>query len=99
MNNLDRLAKSNPAVTVAKSQLQFIRDVAKKLREMREEKQLSQARMADLLGVSQPRIAQLESGRPGDAPSLEQIAAYAYYCDSEAKSLEIESRRAAAVAY
>jgi transcriptional regulator with XRE-family HTH domain len=79
--DLRALARDNPTIALAKSQVEFIRSVAKFLREMRVNRGLSQARMAKLLGVSQPRIAQIESGKPGDAASLEQIAGYAYCCD------------------
>ncbi len=81
--DLQALARDNPTIALAMAQVEFIRSVAKFLREMRVNRGLSQASMAKLLGVSQPRIAQIESGKPGNAASLEQIAGYAYHCDDQ----------------
>jgi transcriptional regulator with XRE-family HTH domain len=84
--DLEVLTRENVTVAVAKAQVEFIRSIGTRLRELREECHFSQTDMAKRLGVTQPRIAQLESGRPGDAPSMEQIAAYAYYCGRTASA-------------
>jgi transcriptional regulator with XRE-family HTH domain len=87
--DLEQLGKSEPAIALAAAIVKFGNQVASLLRSFRAEKKLSQMQMAELLGVSQPRIAQLESGKPGNAPSLEQLAEYAFHagkavtvCDS-----------------
>ena len=78
--DIEALSREDPRIALAVAQVEFINAVASQLREMRKSANLQQARMAELLGVSQPRIAQIESGKPGDAPSVEQIAAYAHFC-------------------
>jgi transcriptional regulator with XRE-family HTH domain len=77
--DLEKLAKSDPAVALATAIVKLINQAASLLRSFRTEKGLSQTEMANLLGLSQPRIAQLESGKPGNAPSLEQLAEYAFH--------------------
>jgi transcriptional regulator with XRE-family HTH domain len=77
--DLTDLAKSNPAVARAKAVVDVVNQAAGVLRNWRSKHGLSQAAMAEKLGVSQPRIAQLESGKPGNSPSLEQIAEYAHH--------------------
>ncbi len=88
-SDLKKLAKDNPAIARATATVNVINQAANLLRRFRIDSNQSQTEMADKLGVSQPRIAQLESGKPGSAPSLEQIADYAHYtgntvsiCDS-----------------
>jgi transcriptional regulator with XRE-family HTH domain len=78
--DIDALSHESPRIALAIAQVEFLNAVASRLREMRKSASLQQAAMAELLGVSQPRIAQIESGKPGDAPSVEQIAAYAHFC-------------------
>jgi transcriptional regulator with XRE-family HTH domain len=78
--DLDSLAQDHPAIASATAQVRFIHEVAKLLREMREEVGISQTEMALHLGVTQPRISQIESGKPGNPASLDQIAAYAFHC-------------------
>jgi transcriptional regulator with XRE-family HTH domain len=87
--DLEKLAKSDPTVALASGIVKFVNQVAALMRGFRAQTEMSQARMAELMGVSQPRIAQLESGKPGNAPSLEQLAEYAFHtgkvlsiCDS-----------------
>lgn len=77
--DLTDLTKSNPAVARAKAVVDVVNQAAGVLRGWRTKHGLSQAAMAEKLDVSQPRIAQLESGKPGNSPSLEQIAEYAHH--------------------
>jgi transcriptional regulator with XRE-family HTH domain len=78
--DLDLLAREYPNVAVAQRQVELINQVASVLRAMRKYARLTQADLAVALDVKQPRIAQIESGRPADAPSLHQIAAFAARC-------------------
>jgi transcriptional regulator with XRE-family HTH domain len=77
--DLEELGRQNPVVACATAVVKVVNAVAKLLREFRAISGLSQAEMAAKLDVSQPRIAQLESGKPGNAPSLEQVAEYAFH--------------------
>lgn len=79
----------NAAIDRATAVVEFGNEVARLLRTFRTESGLSQAEMAKRLGVTQPRIAQLESGKPGNLPSLEQLAEYAFHCG---RSLSIGDR-------
>ena len=79
--DMEKFAEESSTIALAKCQVEFVHLVAQSLREMRRQQSISQAAMAKHLGVSQARIAQIESGRPGDEPSLAQIAAYAFVCD------------------
>lgn len=78
-NSLNDLVKSNPTVARANSIVNLINQAAALLRSFRANSGISQTEMAEKLGVSQPRIAQLESGKPDSVPSLEQIAEYAFH--------------------
>jgi transcriptional regulator with XRE-family HTH domain len=89
--DLDLLASEYPNVAVARRQVDVIVQVSKILRTMRKASNLSQADIAAALEVKQPRIAQIESGRPADAPSLNQIVAFALRCGFE---INIEARPA-----
>lgn len=71
------------AIGRANATVKLGNQVARLLRACRTESGLSQAAMALKLGVSQPRIAQIESGKPGNLPSIEQIADYAFHCRRE----------------
>jgi transcriptional regulator with XRE-family HTH domain len=78
--DLKKLAQDDPEIARGKAVVDLTNEVARLLRKMRLHRDLSQAEMADALRVSQARIAQLESGKPGNAPSVEQIAEYAFRC-------------------
>jgi transcriptional regulator with XRE-family HTH domain len=77
--DLEELGRQNPVIACATAVVKVVNAVAKLLREFRAKSGLSQAEMAAKLDVSQPRIAQLESGKPGNVPSLEQVAEYAFH--------------------
>lgn len=79
--NLKELEKNNLIIARATAVVEMVNQAASLMRRFRSEKNVSQAEMAAKLGVSQPRIAQLESGKPGNAPSLEQVAEYAFLLD------------------
>lgn len=79
-SELEVYARGNPVVRVGLAQVQFINEVASQLRTLREQAGLTQKQLGRLMGVSQPRIAQIESGKPEAPASLEQIAAYAFHC-------------------
>ena len=72
--DLKELEKKNPKIARARAIVAAVNGGAKAMRDFRKKSGLSQAQMAAKLGVTQPRIAQLESGKPGNAPSLEQLA-------------------------
>src|SRR5262245_35494169 len=78
--SIDELVNENPRVARAKAVVELINQAATLLRDFRKERGLTQDEMATKLGISQPRVAQLESGKPGNAPSLEQLAEFAFHC-------------------
>ena len=81
--DLKELEKKNPKIARARAIVAAVNSGAKAMRDFRKKSGLSQAQMAAKLGVTQPRIAQLESGKPGNAPSLEQLADAAFLAGSE----------------
>ena len=81
--DLKELGKKNPEIARATAIVAAVNRAATLLRDFRSKRGLSQADMAGKLGVSQPRIAQLESGKPGNAPSLEQLAEYAFHTGND----------------
>jgi transcriptional regulator with XRE-family HTH domain len=81
--DLKELGKRNPAVALATAVVVAVNRAAALLRGFRSKSGLSQADMAGKLGITQPRIAQLESGKPGNAPSIEQLAEYAFHTGNE----------------
>jgi transcriptional regulator with XRE-family HTH domain len=72
-------AENDQIVALAGSIVRIVNEAAGLLRRFRLEKGLSQAEMASRMELSQPRVAQLESGKPGNAPSLEQLAEFAFH--------------------
>jgi HTH-type transcriptional regulator/antitoxin HipB len=94
-SDLDLYARDNPVIRLGLAQVDFINEVASQLRTLREQAGLTQKQMGQLVGVSQPRIAQIESGKPDAAASLEQIAAYAFHCERVARiGFEMANRSA-----
>jgi transcriptional regulator with XRE-family HTH domain len=83
--NLKALAAENPAIAVAVEQVKFIHEAAKLLRDFREAAQLSTMQVAESIGVTTTRIQEIESGKPGCAPSLAEIAGIANCCGVEVK--------------
>jgi transcriptional regulator with XRE-family HTH domain len=78
--DLKALKERNPNIARAAAVVALQNGAAALLRQFRSDSGLSQAALAEKLGVSQPRIAQLESGKPDNAPSLEQMADFAFQC-------------------
>jgi transcriptional regulator with XRE-family HTH domain len=76
--DLKELGKKKPAIARARAIVDAVNSGAKAMRDFRTKSGLSQAGMAKKIGLTQPRIAQLESGKPGNAPSLEQLADTAF---------------------
>jgi transcriptional regulator with XRE-family HTH domain len=81
--DLKELGKKNPKLARARAIVAAVNSGAKAMRDFRKKSGYSQAQMAAKLGVTQPRIAQLESGKPGNAPSLEQLADAAFLAGTE----------------
>lgn len=77
---LDALAKSDPAFAEGSAIYDLVNNVAGSLKDMRRQAKLTQAQLAEKLGVSQGWISQIESGLPDHAPSLETVARFALAC-------------------
>lgn len=77
---LDTLARSDPAFAEGSAIYDLVNHVAGSLKEMRRQAKLTQAQLAEKLGVSQGWISQIESGLPDHAPSLETVARFALAC-------------------
>jgi transcriptional regulator with XRE-family HTH domain len=91
--DLEKLGNEIPRIASAGAVVELGNQVANLLKRLRIESEFSQADMAAKLGVSQPRIAQLESGKPDNLPSLEQIAEYAFYCGRSVTISEVVRER------
>ncbi len=65
----------------AQAVLQLVQSAAKRIKTMREHKGMSRAALGELLGVTEQRVAQLESGTLRNAASLKTIAKAAYHLD------------------
>lgn len=59
----------------------LLQDVVAGLKRMRQRAGLNQTEMAKVLGITQGRVSQIESGLADHAPSLEMIARYAAVCE------------------
>ena len=77
---LDTLAKSDPAFAEGSAIYDLVNETSVSLKQMRQQAKLTQAQLAEKLGVSQGWISQIESGLPDHAPNLEMIARFALAC-------------------
>ena len=77
---LDELTLRDPSFAEGSAIYDLVSKVSSLLRQMRSSAELTQAELADKLGMSQGRISQIESGLPDHAPNLEMIARIAHAC-------------------
>lgn len=91
---LHNLRKEDSRFDEAQAVVDLVSESGDMLRRIRERANLSQAEMADRLGISVGRISQLESGTLRHAPSLKMLARYAHAC-GETVGLAASGERAA----
>lgn len=84
----ERVAK-DPKMDAALAVVDVARAAGELLRKWRKSAELTQPELATRLGVTQPRISQVESGRAQDTPPVEFMARYAHACGDR---LELVSR-------
>jgi transcriptional regulator with XRE-family HTH domain len=74
------LVDTDPRFAGERKAVEFVRQIVEGMKQLRRSKRQSQGEIADALGVTQPRISQIESGLMDHAPNLETIAKYAHAC-------------------
>lgn len=76
----DELFRGDPSFRKSYRAALFAQEAARLVRQMREKKGLNQTELAELLGVSQPRISRLEKASGGDGPSYAMVRRVAEVC-------------------
>ncbi|MDE2362588.1 MAG: helix-turn-helix domain-containing protein [Hyphomicrobiales bacterium] len=89
----ETLLSESDRVRRAQATVELVNEAAGFMRRARERAGLKQAQLAQMMGVTQARIAQLESGKPGNAPALAHIADYMFFCGG-AESFGLRSAEA-----
>lgn len=69
-----------PAVKVGRQRRRELVQLGHYLRSIREDRQLTQAELAKLAGISQPEICRLESGTQENGPLMESVRRYVIAC-------------------
>jgi transcriptional regulator with XRE-family HTH domain len=77
---LEELAERDPSFAEGSAIYDLVSSLCSSLKRMRVAAGLTQAQLAQKLGVSQGRISQIESGLPDHAPSIEMIGRFAHAC-------------------
>jgi transcriptional regulator with XRE-family HTH domain len=77
---LETLAERDPSFAEGSAIYDLVSGLGSALRLMRGAAGLTQAGLAERLGLTQGRISQIESGLPDHAPSLEMVARFAVAC-------------------
>lgn len=80
LGKLESLAREHGGFAADVAAAEFVRTAARALKAMRERAGLTQSRLGEMIGLTQGRVSQLESGLMDDAPNLETIALYADAC-------------------
>lgn len=75
-----RAARKKPHLKLAFARVEGARRMAETLAAVRREARLTQKQLGKLLGVSQARISQVESGLLDHAPSIDFACAFAAAC-------------------
>lgn len=82
------MAAEDPRYAEAMTALRAAEDSAKLLRSLRERAGKSQKEVAAMLGVSQARISQVESGSPQYTPAIDFVYRFADACGARVSLVE-----------
>jgi transcriptional regulator with XRE-family HTH domain len=80
LGKLESLAWEHGGFAADVAAAEFVRTAARSLKAMRERADLTQSQLGEMIGLTQGRVSQLESGLMDHAPNLETIALYADAC-------------------
>ncbi|HEY1560194.1 MAG TPA: helix-turn-helix transcriptional regulator [Caulobacteraceae bacterium] len=85
LGELESLVEEGGSFAARVAAVEFVRSVAGLLKNMRERAGFTQRELGRMIGLSQGRISQLESGLMDYAPNLETVALYANACDESVR--------------